>query len=113
MPAGRMNRRLRFESPQPAGDGYGDAATLWQEEFTVWAEVFARSGGEQVLAARLTGVQPVEITVYRSTQTRRITSDWRAVDTRTGEVFAVSAPPFDLDGRRALLKMLGRSGVAA
>lgn len=112
-PAGKLTRSLRFESPAIQSDGYGNHTSGWQEEFTVAAEVFSRSGGESILAARLTGVQPVEITVRRSTQTRRISSDWRAVDVHSGEVFALTAPAFDPDGSRAFLKMLGQSGVAA
>lgn len=112
-PAGRLNRRLRFESPAPENDGDGDIQNTWRAEFTVAAEVFSRSGGEQVLAARLSGVQPVEITVRRSRDSCRIASTWRAVDVRSGEVFALVAPAFDPDGSGAFLKMLGRSGVAA
>jgi len=111
-PSGKLTRRLRFESPQAQPDGYGDAVTIWQEEFTTSAEVFARSGGEQVLAARLSGIQPVEITVRRFAATARITSAWRVIDVHSGEMFALVAPPFDPDGSRAFVKMLGRSGVA-
>lgn len=111
--AGKMRHRLRFESPGVESDGDGDTVNTWRVEFAVSAEVFARSGGEQVLAARLSGVQPVEITVRRSSATRRIASSWRAVDMCSGEVFALVAPAFDPDGSGAFLKMLGRSGVAA
>lgn len=110
---GKFTRALRFESPQRHDDGAGDTIVVWQEEFVVSADVFARMGSEAVLAARLTGIQPVEITVRRSDRTRRITSDWRAVDARSGEVFALVSPPADPDGKRATLRMLGRSGVAA
>ena len=111
--SGKFTRSLRFESPQRRDDGLGDTVVVWQEEFIVSAEVFSRMGGEAVLAARLTGAQPVEITVRRSERTRRISSDWRAVDTRSGEVFALVSPPADPDGTRATLRVLGRSGVAA
>lgn len=111
--AGKLTHRLRFESPQRCGDGFGDTVVVWKDEFTVYAEVFSRMGGESVLAARLTGTQPVEITVRRSGQTQRISADWRAVDARTGEMFALVSPPADPDGKRAALRMLGRSGVAA
>lgn len=111
-PAGRLTRRLRFESPAPVQDGLGNVEAGWHPQFTVAAEVFARSGGEQVLAARLSGVQPVEITVRLSSATARISAAWRAVDVRTGEVFALVSPPFDLDGKRAFHKMLGQSRAA-
>lgn len=108
-----MTRRLRFESPAPTRNALNEVEDGWQQEFTRWAEVFARMGSETILAARLTGVQPVEITVLRDSDTRRITSAWRAVDEHSGEVFALTSPPADPDGRRAKLKMMGTSGVAA
>lgn len=111
--AGDLTRRLRFESPAPTRNALNEVEDGWQEEFTVAAEVFSRMGSETILAARLTGVQPVEITVRRSLATRRITAAWRAVDVHSGEVFAIASPAADPDGSRAWLKMMGRAGVAA
>lgn len=108
-----MTRRLRFESPAPSSNALNEVEDGWREEFTVSAEVFSRMGSETVLAARLTGLQPVEITVRRSSATRRITAAWRAVDVRSGEVFALTSPAADPDGSRAWLKMMGTAGVAA
>jgi head-tail adaptor len=48
------------------------------------ARVQARLGGEEVVASRLAGVQPLILTVRSSSQTRQVTSGWRAYDARAG-----------------------------
>lgn len=113
--AGKFTRALRFESPAPlpGGDGAGNTENGWQERCTVSASVQPRFGGEAVIASRLTGQQPVTITVHRSPRTRDITSGWRAVDARTGEVFAITSPAADMAQDRAFLEMMAVSGRAA
>ena len=112
-PAGEMRRRLRFEMRTgPVDDGYGNTvAGAWTPQFTVSAAVKYMLGSESVLAARLEGRQPAVVTVRMSTNTKRITHEWRAVDVRSGAVFALKEPPRDPgDG---FLEMLTESGVAA
>lgn len=115
LPAGKFTRRLRFESPAPlpGGDGAGNYEEGWQERCTVSASVQPRFGGEAVVASRLTGQQPVTITVRRSSLTRAIGPGWRAVDARTGEIFAITSPAVDMAQDRAALEMMAVSGQAA
>jgi head-tail adaptor len=63
------------------------------------------------MAARLEGNQPVVITVRASSDTRRITTDWRAVDARdASHVFNVrSTSPGE---RRDYIDILCQLGVA-
>lgn len=111
--AGDLQERLRFESPSPVDDGAGNYSEGWTSEFTVWAGVKPLRGGEGVIAARLAGTQPVIITVRRSTQSRDIRPEWRAVDVRSGAVYQLKAPPADMQGTRMYLDFLAESGVAA
>ncbi len=113
--AGKLNRRLRFDAPAPlpGGDGAGNFEQGWQARCTVAASVQPRYGSEAVMAARLTGQQPVTITVRRSTLTRDIGPGWRAVDTRSGEVYAITSPAADMAQDGAALEMMAVSGRAA
>lgn len=78
--AGDLSHRITFQRRAVLSDGYGNSEGDYQEEFTVWAARRAKLGGETVTAARLSGQQPVLLTVRQSSQTDRITEDWRAVD---------------------------------
>lgn len=111
--AGKLHHRLRFESPEPLpeGDGFGNFERGWKQEFTVWAAMQPRFGGEAVIAARLSGTQPVTVTVRRSSATLRITPAWRIVDARTGAVYAITSPPADMAQDGACLEMLAVAGA--
>lgn len=79
----------------------------------MFARLQPRYGGEAVIASRLTGVQPVLITVRRSSQSRRIVSGWRAVDARDGTVYAITSPAADMDQSGAFLEVMATTGRAA
>jgi head-tail adaptor len=70
-----MRERLRFEARTL--DANGDLLGEWAERFTVSASAKPLVGGEDVMAARLTGKQPYLFTVRSSSQTAQITTDWR------------------------------------
>lgn len=59
-------------------DDYGNNQSSFVEQFSRVAKVRPRLGGEQVVAARLEGRQPVDITVRHDSETLRIKPDWRA-----------------------------------
>ncbi|MGU3495929.1 phage head closure protein [Xanthobacteraceae bacterium A53D] len=106
--AGDLDCFLRFEQREgfAAPDRYGNTQGGFEERFSTWAAVTPMKGGEQTIAGRLAGTQPVVIQVRRSTRTRAITADWRAVDVRSGAVYSIKSPPVDMDGNRAFLDML-------
>lgn len=117
--AGELRHRIAFDKRSVVPDGYGSpVAGPFVQQFVVAAKVQAKLGGEAVVAARLTGEQPVTIRVRQSTQTRMITTDWRARDVRSNSdpaeqtVYAIRSIA-DPDDRRAWFEILAQSGVAA
>lgn len=110
--AGELRERIGFESRTRTDDGAGNEVSgPWEQQFIVSARVQAKFGGDVVTAARLTGQQPVTITVRQSTQTRAITEDWRARDVRSGIYYNIRSI-VDPDQKRAWFEMLCQSGVA-
>lgn len=108
--AGRLDKRVRFDSPTPTEDGFGGREDGWTAQMTVWACYTRLRGGETVLASRLEGRQPTVIRVRASSAARAITTDWRAVDVRTGETFNIRSIVETQD--RAWLDITAESGVA-
>ena len=113
--AGDLRHRLRFEAPAPLpdGDDHGNFEHGWEERCTVAAALQPRYGGEAVIASRLSGQQPVTIAVRRSSLTRDIGPGWRAVDARTGVIYAITSPAADMAQDGAFLEMMATSGRAA
>jgi head-tail adaptor len=113
---GQLRHRIAFDKREDVNPDapldLGNTTSQFIEQFIVAAKVEARFGGEAVTAARLTGQQPVNITVRQSTQTRLIGVDWRARDVRSGTVYAIRSI-VDPDDRRAWLEILCQTGVAA
>jgi hypothetical protein len=83
-PAGKFRRRVTFQM-RPL-DENGDQQA-WSTIITRAAAIVPLRGGEEVKQQRLTGSQPVAITVRRDSVTRQIDNSWRAFDARG------SAPP--------------------
>lgn len=109
---GELRHRIAFDKRIDVEDDYGNVQGSFEEQFVVAAEVKAKLGGEAVTAARLTGQQPVTITVRQSSQTRLIADDWRARDVRTGAEYAIRSI-VDPDDERKWLEILTQTGVAA
>lgn len=114
MEAGRLDRRLQFQVRVAIDDGHGNEVADWYPQFTVAAnrKYMLRGAGEAVMAARLTAKTLATVTVRRSIATRQITADWRAIDTRSGEVFNIREQPQESDDR-GYLAFLCESGVAS
>lgn len=112
MPAGSLRERITFDARAVTDDGYGNPVSGdFTEQFTVWGRVRPLKGGETVLASRLAGTQPVIITVRDTSDTREITSAWRA---RVGSVtYALTSPPANMDERRQYFDILATVGIAA
>lgn len=90
--AGDMNDRLRFEARASTTDDYGnEGAGEWVARFVRWAMIRPMRGGEEVVASRLQGQQPVRIVVRSDSETRTIMPEWRAVDQRSGAIYAIKA----------------------
>jgi head-tail adaptor len=114
MPAiGRMRERVRFEARgYVEGDTSGNPQSgPFAEVHTCAAEITPKLGGETVTAERLTGTQPMLITVRMCQALAELTTDWRIVDVRSKisyNIRAVSNP----DEKRKFLEILAVSGVA-
>lgn len=111
--AGRLRERVTFQARAVADDGYGNEVSgPWEDQFTVAANIAPARGREEVLAQRLQGVRPVEITVRWSSQTVQIQPDWRAVNARKPEEIYNIHDIRDPDGKRAWNVLTCTLGVA-
>ena len=68
-------------------------------------------GSEAIIAARLQGLQPVTIRVRSHGLTRAIDATYRAVDARTGVVYAIVSPAVNLDQKNQAIEMLATVGT--
>jgi SPP1 family predicted phage head-tail adaptor len=110
MTAGTLYERVAFDMPTQFPDGLGGTEEGWSEQFTAFANFKYLRGTETVMAARLTGRQPVVVTIRQSDAARLVTTDWRMRDARRGTVYNVrGVTPTD---DRAYLEILCESGVA-
>lgn len=78
MGAGDLKHRVAFASRKNESDGFGNTEGVFVDRYPVWAALAPRFGGEAVQAARLSGVQPYNLTVRDSPEMRQVTTDWRA-----------------------------------
>lgn len=91
MVAGKLRELLAFEARPAVDDGMGNEVSgPFTEQFRDHAELHALKGSEAVMASRLSGKQPFLVTVRCHTNTLRINTDWRAVNARSGAVYAIT-----------------------
>lgn len=109
---GKLRHRITFDKRAEVDDGYGNTQAGWVEQFTVWAEVKPKLGGETVTAARLQAQNTVNITVRASRKTQLIREDWRARDLHEGMEYAIKSI-IDPDDGGAWLEILCQTGAAA
>ncbi|MER9135119.1 head-tail adaptor protein [Mesorhizobium sp. M0830] len=86
----------------------------WYPQFTVAGsrKYILRGAGEAIMAARLAAKTFATVTVRRSSATRQITAEWRAIDARSGEVFNIREQPQESEDR-GNLEFLCETGVAS
>ncbi|PWJ73832.1 head-tail adaptor [Pseudaminobacter salicylatoxidans] len=113
---GNMTVRVHCQKTVAATDELGNPVPgggKWETQFTVLAAFEPKTGGEQVLAGRLQGVQAYIVTIWQSEDTRKITAGWRLVDAdNPARTFNIRSL-FDPDSRRLKLEMLVEHGVAS
>jgi hypothetical protein len=114
MTAGKMRQVVNFQRRAELDDGYGNEVSgPFETVFTDAAEFIPLKGGESVLAARLTGIQPVVVRVRSSIAARAVGPSWQIVDARSGVVYAITAPPMNADQKNAYLDIMVTQGVAS
>ncbi len=97
-------------SPSPASDGQGGEEEGWTLEHTCRANFRFLRGGETVQSARLTGKQPVVMTVRDCRELLEINSHWKIRDKRTDTDYNVRSVVLTDD--RLFLEITAESGVA-
>ncbi|MBF9042957.1 head-tail adaptor protein [Rhodobacterales bacterium HKCCE4037] len=106
MRAGALHERVAFDAPVAAPDGRGGVETTWgdaEDAVVTRASFRYLRGGETVQAARLSGSQPVVVTVRRSPATLGVTPDWRMRDVGRGDKVAnIRSGPVVSDDRQWL-----------
>ena len=110
MTAGQLRERVTFSLQLESDNSYGGTVGEWEDQFTVAARIKPMRGSEPVIAQRLQGVQPLEITVWSSRNTRLVDTTWRAKNERTGEEFQIRA--VTPDERRQYISFVCDKGVA-
>lgn len=110
MSSGELRERIAFDLVAESDTTYGIVAGDWDEQFTRAARIRPLRGSEPVIAQRLSGVQPVVITVRSDPETRLITSAWRARDARAGTHYQIRA--VTPDEKRRYIDLLCETGVA-
>jgi SPP1 family predicted phage head-tail adaptor len=114
MRVAELRHRLTFQArPIQTGDEYGTYEGDFEDEFTVWAAVKPKLGGEDVLAGRLKGRNLVNITIRYSDQASLITTDWRAVQRigdRITKLYNLRSI-IDPDGKRMWIELLAEDGA--
>lgn len=111
MSGGELRQRVEFQARGATDDDAGNVEGDFIVRFVVAAAIIPRLGGEEVMAARLAGRQPVTIRIRYSSQSAQIETDWRVRDVRADVLYnirAVSNP----DQKRQYLDLLCEAGVA-
>ena len=112
---GQLRERVRFTARGTVDDGAGNRQTDFDPATAIdrSALFIMRPGSEAVITARLAGLQPVAVVVRRDSGTLAITASWRMQDLATGQLYAIVAPPADLDRTRQWLTIDCVAGKAS
>jgi head-tail adaptor len=112
--AGDLRDRVTFQKRTATDDGYGNPISGdFTDQFTVWAQTSnIAPGARRSSRQRLAGTQPVTIVVRSSSQTRLVTTAWRAVNARSGEIYNLQTAA-NMDGRGEAIEFMATSGEAA
>lgn len=108
--AGMLKERFAFDRRQSVQDGYGNEQGAWAEQYNCRARRQPLNGGEGVMAGRLQGRQTVLLYIRYSTAAKAISTEFRARDMLTGEVFNIREAKATED--RRFVELLCEKGVA-
>lgn len=106
----KLIERVAFDIPVETVTSHGGTRIAWTEEFIARAQFLYLRGGETVIASRLSGRQPVVVTMRNEGRAKDVTPEWRMRDVRRGTVYNVrSIVPTD---NRLYLELTCESGVS-
>lgn len=105
-----LSHRVAFDMAIATPNGQGGTKKGWSEQFQSRANFRFLRGGETVIGARLSGRQPVVVTIPSHQKARDVTPEWRMRDARDGTVYNIrTAIPSD---DRRWVEITAESGVA-
>ena len=107
-----FRERMRFEARVNIVDDMGTSVGHFEPRFERFCQLQLLRGTENVISARLGGVQPALIFVRYDSETIQINADWRAVDVRSGKEYAIRNIE-DMERQKHFLTLIVESGVAA
>lgn len=88
--AGQLRDKVTIERPERTPNGRGGEVVTWTAVASgASARISPTKGGEDVRAARLTGVNTYDVTVRFTTALSAIEADWRVTNDRTGDEYNV------------------------
>lgn len=102
---GQMRNEVSLKVYEGVDDGYGNVVGDWVEKEAAWARIQPLKGSETIIAARLSGVQPVVITVRVTPAIAAMTSAWRVKDTRNDLIYQIKSVA-NTDERGEFLEIL-------
>jgi len=110
--AGALSEIVAFESRAVVDDSMGNEISGdWTERFKANARIQPIKGGENVIADRLQGTQPMVIRVRYEPQTLSANTDWRVRDLRAGTIYQIKSSA-NMDEKRRYIEFLAVSGIA-
>lgn len=110
MKIGPLRDFVRIESVTSARDGMGAPVRTWAPLWEAHAQIETLSGREYFTGTREEASDTVRIYMRFPPKDLNVTSECRAIDTRRGITYAITAVLFD--AKRTLLTLAGISGVS-
>ena len=108
-----LRESIAFQRLTQTAMGDGNTASSWNTETplcTIRAELRPVNGREEVIAQKLQGVQPFILTCRYCEATAGVTTEDRAVNTRTGAAYDIMAIQ-NTDMRQQWLSMVVKQGA--
>lgn len=110
MRIGPMHDRIRIEAPATTRDALGAPQRNWTPVYESAAQIETLTGREYFTNSREEAADTIRIRMRFPAKALNITADHRAIDTRRGNVYAISAVLFD--DKRTMMTLACTSGVS-
>lgn len=112
MAIGQLRERVAFQAREFVDDEMGNPQSgEFSDVYECAAQITPKMGGEAVTASRLTGIQPMLVTVRVCDALSKIGTDWRLRDVRAGVIYNIKSFS-NPDEKKKYLEILATSGEA-